>query len=289
LTFSKALPIANVPAPRGSIDGTAVVPQWRDAAAASTRSGRQCYWLRALVRRLDDALRRLYGVREFSDRPDCLLRIAIGRALDGIRLADGSEIPRGSAIIELHLWNEHLSTLLSSRGNNLGWANALRRRVDASLGELADCIASDPFFAGVNALRARIVLVSRRRLPKLIRVARAFGFETVASDAPEPFGTRVHGFWENFFIRALVWTFNPTALRRAGLRRVRCEVWIPRDALLARYRRPLGSTFVEKAIGPPSCRSAVSRFVERVTAPSKAPPSIASVPAGLWPNPAPAE
>ena len=96
-----------------------------------------------LVRRLDTALRRFHGVREFSERPDCLLRIAIGCAAADARLADGSDVARGAQVIDLHLWNEHLADL-PPLSIGLGRASALRRQFGASFCELAGYIKSEP-------------------------------------------------------------------------------------------------------------------------------------------------
>jgi YkoP domain len=236
LILSEARLIANALPARGPMEAPDDSASW-SAAAIAKIGPRQCpSWPHRLVRKLDDALRRLYGVREFSDQLGCLLRIAIGRAAAGIYLANGCEVPRGAAIIELHLWNEHLSRL-SPRDSSLGGAAILRRQIDASLCELAEYIEFEPALAGIVALRARTALVPKKRLGKLLRIVRAYGFDTVARDAPDSLGTRVHDFWENFLIWALAWTFNPTARRRNGLLRPRCEVWISRDALMARYSR----------------------------------------------------
>jgi hypothetical protein len=157
-------------------------PRWRAAVAVRAAVGKRLRLPHRLVRKLDDALRRLYDVREFSERPGCLLRIAIRRAAVDVCLADGCGVPRGAKILGLHLWNEHLPSL-SPRSSNLGRANALRRQIGASLDELAGYVASDPLLDCIVALRARTALVPRKRLPKLLRIARAYGFDTVTSDA----------------------------------------------------------------------------------------------------------
>lgn len=191
-----------------------------------------------LVRRLDTALRRFHGVREFSERPDCLLRIAIGCAAADARLADGSDVARGAQVLDLHLWNEHLADL-PPLSIGLGRASALRRQFGASFCELAGYIESEPSLGRVAALRARTALVPRARIPKLLRIARAYGFDTVEPPGTDPLSRKVHDFWENFLIWLLAWTFNSTALRGEGLVRPRCEIWVSRDAFIARHgRRP---------------------------------------------------
>lgn len=251
MSLSGTLPIADATAVRGVVDLEG--PPSLSSATAGT--GPRSSWPHRLVWKLDGALRRLYGVREFSDRPGCLLRIAIGRAAAGLCLSDGYEIARGAEIIELHLWNEHLSGL-SSRLGSLGRAAALRRQIGISLRELAGHVKSQPSLAGIVALRARTAFVSRNGLEKLLRIARAYGFDTVISGAPNSLVMRLHDFSENLLIWALAWTFNPAALRRNGLLRPRCELWISRHALTARYRPSSAapSPVIETAIcSPPNC------------------------------------
>jgi hypothetical protein len=220
-----------VPGPHAALLDLAV----RTATSApSAGSGSHPTLPHCLIRGLDAALRRFYGVHEFSNQPDCLLRIAIGRAAGDVRLAEGSNVLRGAEVLELHLWNEHLPNL-PSHGTGLGRSNALRRRIGESLSRLACHITSEPSLGRIEALRARTAFVSGNRTGKLLRIARAYGFDTVHTAGPCSAWRRAHDFWENFFIWGLAWTFNPAALRGKGLLRLRCEIWISRDAFMARY------------------------------------------------------
>jgi hypothetical protein len=115
-----------------------------------------------LIRGLDTALRRFYEVQEFSSQPMCLLRIPVGRSEDNVRLADGAEVLRGAAVLELHLWNEHLQNM-PPHGASLGRMNALRRWTAVSLGELARYLASEPSLGRVEAMRARMAFVPTER------------------------------------------------------------------------------------------------------------------------------
>jgi hypothetical protein len=258
LSLSGTLLIGDAAAARGVVDVEA--PSRSSATTATAETGQRSSWPHRLVWKLDGGLRRLYGVREFSDRPRCLLRIAIRRADASLRLADGYEVARGDEIVELHLWNEHLSSL-SPRGSGLGAAAVLRRQIDSSLSELSGHIESEPSLAGITALRARTALVPRKRLQKLLRIASAYGFDSVTSDAPDPLVTRLHDVCENFLIWALAWTFNPNALRRNGLLRSRCELWISRGALMSRYRPSIDESTVAEGATSSSPRAAsISNF-----------------------------
>lgn len=187
-----------------------------------------------LVRRLDLALRHFQGIQEFNEKPDCLLRIAPRRASANVHLADGVDLADGDEILELHFWNEHL-TPVPGADAGFGRGVLLRHQFASSLAQLAACVESEPSYACVTALRARIAFVSRRRLAKLLRVAHAYGLDMASSSERRPLTARVHDFCESLLACALTWTFNPRALRRSGLVRQRCELWISRTALLARY------------------------------------------------------
>jgi hypothetical protein len=187
-----------------------------------------------LIRDLDLALRRFQGIREFSETPDCLLRIATRRVSANVHLADGVDLTKGDEILELHLWNEHIALFAGSQ-SGFERGTTLRRQITASLTQLAVRIETEHPLGHVAALRAHTAFVPRRRLAKLLRVARAFGFNTAASSTHGALRARIHDFWENLLVYALAWTFNPRVLRRNGLFRQHCELWISRTALLARY------------------------------------------------------
>ncbi|HWB49078.1 MAG TPA: hypothetical protein VG651_08205 [Stellaceae bacterium] len=191
--------------------------------------------LRRLIGRIDDVLRWWYGVHEYSPQNECLLRVALGQTGEAIWLTDGSRLPPGTEVLDLHLWNERLCLLPPLR-NGFGRAAALRRHMTASLVELARHIATDATLQRVAAIRARTALVPKRRIDKLLRVATAFGFEPAAVAASKRSdGWQIRRFCEDLVISALAWAFNPEALRHNGWRRQPYELWISRTALLSAY------------------------------------------------------
>jgi hypothetical protein len=206
--------------------------------------------LRQPVRMLDRILRRVLHIGEFSGHPQCLLRFAHGRIQREVRLADGSTIRPGAAIVDLHLWNERLAFLPSPR-RGLARASALRRDLGTSLRELARRLETDPAFAAVVAVRARAAFVPRKRLRQVVRFARAYGFDAALTPAATRHPTRLEVLSENLLLLALAWTFNPASLRRNGMRRERTELWISRAGLLARFGAGAG---VGRAAA--SCRQA---------------------------------
>jgi len=191
---------------------------------------------RNLVSAADRVVRWISGVREFCDGSQCLLRIARVRAPASLRLGGSVYVLRGSEIVDLHLWNERLSGLPSS-DNGLSRANALRRRLAASLSELADYIDREPSMREVVALRARTTFVPKHRLPKLLRTAQAFGFgpAVVVGRRPRP-GT-LYSICEALFRRMLAWAFNPGRALEKRSACEPCDLWISRAVLRTRYGR----------------------------------------------------
>jgi len=62
--------------------------------------------VRQLVRGFDALLAQYYGIHEFTDDPDCIMRIALARAGRDIALSDGTSVRADDAVIDLHWWNE---------------------------------------------------------------------------------------------------------------------------------------------------------------------------------------
>lgn len=190
--------------------------------------------LRRVIRMIDRFLRRLQGVFEFTSHPQCLLRIAMGRTREALRLADGEELPAGARFADLHLWNEHLPPPQAG-GPNFAWVKALRQQVVLSLGELAAYAEADPAMQDVAAFRARVAFAGARRQRKMVQIARRLGFERAPGAARPPPGRVAHDFLDDIWLVGLIWTFNPRALRGHPLARRRNEFWISRSALITRF------------------------------------------------------
>jgi hypothetical protein len=213
---------------------------WRDSAWGLVVGG------------LDVMLRRCYGIHEFTDDPDCVIRISLGVACFPVALSDGTEVHVGDRIGVLHLWNEHLPRF-PSRGPDLCWASDMRRRVRRSLERLTDHMEAHPDWRDVRALRAEAAFVSRIGAFQLSRVAERHGFEMIA--APASVARQLHDLGENFLLWGMARAFNPAALRRCRFIRDRHELWISRRRLVARYARQRPSSGFRKAppIGDREC------------------------------------
>jgi hypothetical protein len=185
-----------------------------------------------LVGATDALLRRWYRVREFTDDPACLLRIAPASAPHFVRLSDGAQIAEGETVITLHMWNEHLPRFRLLNGPDLRWALDVRRRLMRSFRALARHLNEDPAWREVTGIHACVTFGSRRRRAQIRRAAARFGFELI-EDGVRAAG--LHEFGEDFLIWAFARAFNPAALRRQRFRRDRTELWMSRESFLARY------------------------------------------------------
>jgi YkoP-like protein len=193
----------------------------------------------------DTILRTYHGIHEFAEDPACVLRLGLSQARAAVALADGTQILPGDLIGTLHLWNERLPRY-SSGGPDLAWACEMRDRVASSLGALAEYVDSEPGWREVTAFRADAALSSRLGEAQLQRVARRYGFEPVPQ-RPSWLG-RLYALGDSVTLWGLARAYNPAAVPRQPFLRERCELWISRVALLARY----AGRGARSAIHPPS-------------------------------------
>jgi len=195
------------------------------------------FWT-ALVGAIDSRLRIYYDIREFADDPRCLLRLAVDPAPMRLTLSDGTAIDKGMPIGALHLWNEHVPRF-PAHGPDLRWACRVRRQFVHTLRLLAARAESDPRIGQLPAFRGETVLATRLGLGQLDRVAERLGFEPVAPPPSRLGALRTIGHCLNVW--CLTRAYNPAALQRQTLLRVRHELWMSRTTLIARYGR--GSRF----------------------------------------------
>lgn len=212
----------------------------REDAAALSRPPRGRLWRdqlwRGFVLGFDALLRRVYGVAEFTDDPECVIRVARGTAASDMRLADGTQIRAGDPVLVLHVWNEHMLRFRRGRPT-LGWASGLRRRVCRSLEGLAERVPQEPAWRDIRAMRADTSLFGFWRMCQARRVIARFGFEVIAPKA----GSRrraARAFTDNCVVWLLTSVLNPEALKRQEFVRGRDEMWMSREGLLRRFGPP---------------------------------------------------
>jgi len=187
--------------------------------------------MRGLIRRFDGFLRKAYGVYEFCDDPECLLRIRVIPAPHLLTLEAG-QVAAGAAVIELHLWNEHIPPIPRA-GPTLAWAIQFQRLIIASFRRLAAQMAHDPRLADVEAVIGVTVLISPGGDSGGEKLFRRLGF--AVGPYHSPLG-RFGEFWENFYSWGIMWAYNAVSLRQRRLLGLhRCEVWMSAPEFLRRY------------------------------------------------------
>lgn len=189
--------------------------------------------MRAIVRCFDGLLRQIEGIFEFTDDPTGLLRLQWSRARYPLRLSDGTDVERGDPVLLLHLWNEHIPPP-GPGGPDLAWAVELRRRIGRSLSDVAGWLSGEPAAADVRALGGETAIIPAADPRAAEQLVRRLGFDVFARGGGPL--ARFGMFWENLYAWALMWTFNPAALRgRRFLELRRTRLWMSRRQLLARY------------------------------------------------------
>lgn len=187
--------------------------------------------MRSLIRAFDAQLRRRSGAYEFSDDPECLLRLQIGRMKRPCTLPD-MEIREGDPVLRLHLWNEQVPRL-ASHGPDMAWATQMHRQFLRSLRAVAAEIERDPRLTEIVAVGGGTGVFGPTTTDSGNRVFSRLGFTIF------PYRGllgRFGEFWENVYSWWLMWTFNATSLRsREFLRVRRSEMWISRQEFLRRF------------------------------------------------------
>lgn len=184
--------------------------------------------MRALFGGFDALVRRLQGVFEFSDDPDCLLRLRRTRLRRPLELADG-QFPPGTPVLELHLWNERVPPMPPA-GPDMAWATRASRRLLCSLRSVAALVEAEAPHHDGGLVCGTTILADDRTAQLLLR---HLGFELHPHARP---GGAVLEFWQNLYALGLMAAFNPISARRrspSSLRRT--DLWMPMDSFLRRY------------------------------------------------------
>ncbi len=188
---------------------------------------------------IDRWLRRRLAIYEFTDDARCLFRIAWEKADREVLISDGTRIAPGEPLVEVHLWNEHLP-LLPNRGNDLAWAARAARLTEHSLRLLAAHVQTDPALRDIRAVHGRMALPAPNAGESSFALARRLGFDVRPSDGGA--AARFRKFWNNVHLWLLIWVFNPGRFRSRRHKVLKWswfDLWMSRDALLARHGSPV--------------------------------------------------
>ena len=84
---------------------------------------------RKAIQRFDIFARKKGGVYEFSQDEQCVIRLSKEVTPRTLRLPE-HRISRGSPVMRIHLWNEHLP-VIPRQGSDLAWATTAWRSIRA--------------------------------------------------------------------------------------------------------------------------------------------------------------
>jgi len=186
--------------------------------------------IEAFVHQLDPILRRAHRVREFTEDPQCLLRVALGFSDRDLQLSDGTWIRRGDPIVELHLWNERIPRM-PPEGPDLIWSLRFYRRLVASLRLVARWMAQHPEARQARALRGETSMVDPAR-----RLIQALGFDLIRLEQEARGWRRLRYRMDDLYVWLLIRAYNPVSLRNRPLHQLESvQFWISREAFFRRY------------------------------------------------------
>jgi len=186
--------------------------------------------IEAFVHQLDPMLRRAHRVQEFTQDPQCVLRVALGFSNRDLQLSDGTWIRRGDPIVELHLWNERIPRM-PPEGPDLAWSLRFYRRLVASLRLVARWMEQHPEARQARALRGETSMVDPVR-----GLIQALGFDLILLERGASGWRRLRYRMDDFYVWLLIRAYNPSSLRNRRFHQLeRVQFWISREAFLRRY------------------------------------------------------
>jgi len=186
-----------------------------------------------LIMRLDESLRRERGVVEFAGASGTILRVAVIPSDVDATLPSGLVIRKGDPIIELHFANERLPQ--AAEGAGIGWGARFGRMLVTSFRELAIGMQVDPRLKDAKAVLARLAFAGERNRGDTRRFGRRFGFECCDRPAKPPLARQFHDFGEDLWLVGLTWVFNRGSLKGRSVLRLREDLWMSPEQLVARY------------------------------------------------------
>jgi hypothetical protein len=200
------------------------------------------------VRRVDAMLRQRQGIFEFSNDPDCIFRISLGRAGRLLTLSDGVAIRPHDAVVQIHYWNEQMPPI-PKEGRSALWAARFRNGVVHSLSLLAEALTRERRFADVAAIFAAPAFAAGGGPAITTRLSTRLGFDVL--DGPSSDGS-IHAWFDSLLIWVLMRTFNPASVRGRGLAHDRVPIWMSRSKLLTMYGPESGTALRPAAMMEPS-------------------------------------
>ncbi len=185
-----------------------------------------------LVVAFDRRQRRRLGIWEFSNDPQCILRVGLTTTRIGAELSDGTVVRPGDTIGVIHFWNERMPPVLPT-GADLAWARTFKQLLLHSLHLLAHHTVENPALANIQAFGGELPLVFT---PATIRFIRRMGVEVFDPVLPRGLVRRVVDLGARTWTWLLRRAFNPGSARGVRVSDfARRPTWISRRTLVTLY------------------------------------------------------
>lgn len=187
--------------------------------------------MRTAVRWIDRTLCMHQGVYEYSQDPECILRLQHRSSAHTVAVGAQSVL-KGEPVLALHAWNARMPSI-PAQGADFTWGLQFRRRLVHSFEIIARLIREDPHYAKIQAVCGNSALFSFSEHLGGVQLMQHLGFIVIPSH--RPLG-RFGEFWENLFSWWLMWTYNASSLHsRKFWRLQRTEIWMTRNEFLQRF------------------------------------------------------
>ena len=192
--------------------------------------------LKAGVRLIELLVRKSLNVYEFTDDPDCILRIQLMPAPRNVDFGSVN-ITKGDPVLAIHVWNERMPKLPKD-GATLEWGVRLRRLLIHSFEAVAQEIRTGGKYSKVRAIYGESTLFSFTDHTGGLRMMQRLGFTIVPYHSSSgKFGE----FWANLFSWWLMWAYNDVSLRSRDFWDMeRTEAWCMLDEFIQQYGKNVG-------------------------------------------------
>jgi hypothetical protein len=185
-----------------------------------------------LVIAFDRRQRRKLDIWEFSDDPECILRVGLTTARRGAELADGTVVRAGDTVGLLHLWNERIPQIPPG-GPDLAWGRTFKHLLVHSLRLLARYMVEDHTLDEIEAFGGDFPF---KFTPGAVNMLRRLGMEVFDPVPPHNLTERVIDFATRLWTWLMRRAFNPESIRGRRLRDIhRRPTWLSRRAFIAHH------------------------------------------------------
>ena len=205
--------------------------------------------VRRAILGIDTIQRRRHRVFEFSDDPDCILRISHDRSRHDRVLSNGERIRRGDRVLSIHYWNERIP-VIGAQGADMAWAKRFSRQLTHSFRLLAAQLDASPEFDSVVAILGESSYTLTEADQTFLRFAKRYGFELLRQPDSGRL-RRIEEFFVHTWVWSISWAIHPSSLRGKSLREIESgEVWMGRSEFMSRYAGKLSTARSEAAAEP---------------------------------------